>query len=728
MQTRYMLFVAANLGLLAYSQAALGQSKIAGVVSYNKATPLADVAIAIDGSYDGTTSATDGSFSFETSERGPLVLIAKREGYQDIIQAIVVKDSTTTLQLDLVFTAKAVGLHEVVVRSKALSDDDKIKTLSFKTLDVLTTATDGSVVTALKTLPGAQQVGESSDLFVRGGTGAESKIFIDGLLVNNFNYSSPANQASRSRFPAGLFKGAYFSSGGYSALYGQALSATLLLESEDFPAKSSADFGVSPLSIEGGFQALSKEKNSLIGASLKYTDLSLVFSLLKPSKDFYTPPKYLDGSFFFRKKIAETGLLKFFSSVSKSNLGLRQPDVNYPLLTDQLGLRNANLYTNLTYTQQLKGWKWYLGTAYSRNADQLSLALKHEQDAVYDSLGHDNTELLQFKTVLSRRVLYNGRLQWGGEFIRSSEGLSTTRTELGQIQDNYSAGFAEVESYFTDKLSGRVGVRLENSTLLHRSNLAPRASLNYAFDNKGLLTFSYGIFYQKPEKYYLLASPTLTYTQASHYILSYQKTSAYYTIRTELFYKKYDDLVKTVPALTNNGYGYAQGAEVLWRDKKTLPKIDYWVAYSFLNTKRDFLNYPFAVQPSFAATHTVSVVAKKYFSTLRTSFSASYMFATGRPYFNPNQPADKFMQDRTIAYNNLSLGLYYLPKIGKSFSVVALTVSNILGNEQVYGYTYSNLDPAYRLPITPTNNPFVFLGLFMNFGIDRTNAIIDKSL
>jgi vitamin B12 transporter len=727
MKKKLLLIAAVNLALLAQRQQAMGQSKIEGRVTYNNATPLADVAVAIDGTYDGAVTAKDGSFSFETMEVGSHLLMATREGYQDVVQAIDIKDSTSVIKLDLIFTVKAMSLEGVTVRSKALSDD-KNKPLSMHSTDILTTATDGNVVSALKTQPGAQQVGESGDLFIRGGTGAESKMFMDGLLVSNFNYSSPANQASRGRFPPGLFKGSYFTSGAYSALYGQALSATLILDTEDLPQKSSADFGISLLSVEGGVQLLSKDKKSLIGASAKYTNLDAVFNLVKPNIDFNNAPKYLDGSLFFKSKFESGGMLKFYGSMGKSEVGLRQRDLDYPAATDEIGLRNNNLYSNLTYTQPIKAWKLYLGSSYSRNADRFTLGLQQEQVPLYDSLSHDNSTMLQFKTVLSRRVLYNGKLQWGGEFIRATDDLESSRRLLGQLTENYSAGFVEVESYFTDRLSARLGLRLENSSLLQRSNLAPRTSLNYTFNNLGLLSFGYGTFYQKPDRRYLMVSPELGFSKSNNYTLTYQKADNYYTFRTEVFYKQYDDLVKTVPGLSNAGSGYAQGLEVLWRDKKTLRRVDYWVAYSYLDTKRDYLNYPFAAQPSFAAQHTLSLVAKRYFPKVRTNLSMSYAFATGRPYYNPNRPTEDFMQDRTINFNNLGLSMCYLPKIGKSFSVIALTFSNILGNKQVFGYSYSTLDPTQRVAITPTNNPFIFLGLFMNFGIDRTNDIINTSL
>src|SRR5919206_202002 len=102
-------------------------------------------------------------------------------------------------------------------------------------IDIVTTASANADVTgAIRTLPGAQQVGEQEGLFVRGGTAAETKTFIDGTLVNNFFYSSVPDIAQRGRFSPFIFKGTIFSTGGYFAFYGQALSSSLILESIDF--------------------------------------------------------------------------------------------------------------------------------------------------------------------------------------------------------------------------------------------------------------------------------------------------------------------------------------------------------------------------------------------------------------------------------------------------------------------------------------------------------------
>ena len=146
--------------------------------------------------------------------------------------------------VELILKDEISELKAVVINAGTFEASDRKKGTVLNPIDIVTTASgNADVVGALKSLPGAQQVGESEGLFVRGGTAAETKTFIDGTLVNNFFYSSVPNIAQRGRFSPFIFKGTIFSTGGYSALYGQALSSALILESIDIPEQSSCQSG-----------------------------------------------------------------------------------------------------------------------------------------------------------------------------------------------------------------------------------------------------------------------------------------------------------------------------------------------------------------------------------------------------------------------------------------------------------------------------------------------------
>ena len=206
--------------------------------------------------------------------------------------------------------------------------------------------------------------------------------------------------------------------------------------------------------------------------------------------------------------------------------------------------------------------------------------------------------------------------------------------------DNYTASFAEADIYITNNLAAKLGVRFEYSSIIHQSDLAPRISMAYKTGQHAQVSMAYGVFYQKPEYQYLAYSSSLGFGKAEHYIINYQKMTNERIFRVEAYYKKYQNLVKTVPVnnyfsyYDNTGSGYAKGVELFWRDKKTFKNFDYWISYSYLDTKRDYLNYTGQLMPNFAATHTASIVTKRFFTDLKAGFNITYSFATGRPYYN----------------------------------------------------------------------------------------------
>jgi hypothetical protein len=311
------------------------------------------------------------------------------------------------------------------------------------------------------------------------------------------------------------------------------------------------------------------------------------------------------------------------------------------------------------------------------------------------------------------------------------------------VKDNLESIFAEADIYITNNLAAKAGGRVEHSQIVNKWNVAPRLSVAYKFPDNSQASFAYGIFYQNPERKYLPTIASLDYSRAAHYILQYQKLTNKRTFRVEAFYKKYNDLYKTSVAVTgresatnNNGFGHAKGIEFFYRDKKTFKNVDYWISYSYLDTKRDYLNYPQAITPSFAANHTVAVVIKKFVLPWKTGFNLSYNFATGRPYyhFTYDNTQNKYIigdAGKTINYNSMSFSVNYLPSIGKknpkAFTVWVLGINNVLGQNQVFNYNYNN-NGTRKEAITPPSKRFIFVGCFISFGIDRTQDAINNNL
>jgi vitamin B12 transporter len=745
--------------LLFTSYQSIGQLKIYGILTDTKNKPLVGGSISIKDSYDGTTTDSLGKFSFTTSESGAHILEATVSGYNTYQKSITLEGKD--IELNISIKELITELNAVTITAGTFEASDKKKGTVLTSLDIVTTASANADITgALKTLPGTQQVGESEGLFVRGGTATESKIFIDGNVVNNFFYSSLPGIATRGRFNPFLFKGTVFSAGGYSALYGQALSAALILESTDLPEKTEASLNFSVIGGGGGIQKLSKDKRSSWGVSYNYTNLALAFAVIKQKQDFYKIPLYHQGDANFRIKTKHGGLIKYYGYLSWNRIGIKNPDIDSMNLKDAFDIENLNTYQNLSWKENIgNGWKFNTSLSFSTNKDDIKSELQdadNNKQVITNPAGYafknfalkNKDRYAQARVVFEKRLKGLNTIRFGGEQFYNDEKATYTLYDGTKydniVKDNLSAAFAETDVYITKDIAAKIGGRLEYSSLMQRWNAAPRISFAYKFKDNSQASFAYGIFYQNPETKYLPSiNPKLDYAKATHYILQYQKLSNSRTFRTEIFYKKYNNLYKTAAdnngrevAAANNGFGYARGIEVFWRDKKSIKNLDYWVSYSYLDTKRDFLNFPFEMTPDFAAKHTASLVLKKFVLPWKTGFNASYTFATGRPYYNlvyDNTQKKYTIADagETINYNNLSFSINYLPHLGdtkrKSFIVWVVSLSNVLGQKQIYTYNYATLS-ANKEAVTPPSKRFLYIGCFLSFGIDRSQDAINNNL
>ncbi|XVJ67782.1 MAG: TonB-dependent receptor [Lacibacter sp.] len=743
--------------LLLVSLGLKAQTMISGNVTDAKKQPVAGASLAIKGSYDGATADSAGRFRFKTFEKGTQVLIISSIGYKTVEMNINITGAEMTIPV--LMKQEVTEISAVVITAGSFEASDRKRTAAVLTpIDIVTTASANADVTgALKTLPGAQQVGESEGLFVRGGTAAETKTFIDGTLVNNFFFTGAPNIAARGRFSPFIFKGTVFSTGGYSALYGQALSSALILESIDLPDQSSANLSVTVLSLGGGFQKLNKKKTASWGINYGYSNLDLAISLIKQQQDYSKSPGGHTADANFRIKTSKNGMLKYYGYYTYNSLAFTVPSLDSLGYLDRFSLKNGNMYHNLSWKEQFKNkWRLNAGISYSNNRDDLRFGMTDasKNDVVLGNLGfaknfdlENRGDYFNTKLVIEKKFKGLSAFRFGTEYNHSKDRINFIAVN-GQrfpstIKENIFSLFAEQDVYITNNLAGKFGIRAERSELLNQNNIAPRMSLAYKVGKNAQASLAYGQFFQNPELRNLPAVNPLNFQKATHYIAQYQKTTNLTTFRVEAFYKEYDDLVKTglvnnqPRAVSNAGFGDAKGFELFWRDKKTIKNLDYWISYSFLDTKRDFANFPFAITPNFAAKHTASVVMKKFVTKWKTNVNLSYNFASSRPFYNIQPEAGntgKFVfADRGMIdpYHNISFALNYLPKIGKkdakSFVVYVLSVSNVLNFKQQFGYNYS-FNGQRRQEIVPPSRQFIFLGAFFSFGVDRSEDAININL
>ncbi|MBP7499838.1 MAG: TonB-dependent receptor [Chryseobacterium sp.] len=743
MKTRRKIF---GLLSLLMSICIWSQITISGKVTFkNKA--LKDINITLKDTYDGATSDINGNYSFTTTESGNQVLVFSGNNYESIEIPVNIEGKDLSIPANL--KSQINEINAVVITAGSIEASDKKRATALLTpLDIYTTAgADGQISSALGYLPGVQKVGETEGLFVRGGTGAETKIFMDGNLINNYFTNSVPGIAGRDRFNTSLFKGNIFSSGGYSAVYGQALSSVLILESVDLPETTSFDFGVSPIFLSANYQKLNQNKTASWGVAGSYSNLGLMGKLFNFNTDFGKYPQGYGFDGNFRIKTKKGGFIKYYGSVDQNQLSVESESLEKDFDRNNVSLKGQNMYHNLSYKEKFGKYLVNIGGSYTYNSNDLNFANLLNQVEINQTKINSQSNYINGKLVVERKFGIN-TLRAGVEFNNADEKMN-----YGFYEKNYkdliSSAFAETDLIFTNDLSAKIGARTEHSSYLDKWNFSPRVALAYRISKEWTTSLAYGMFYQNPESRYLISN-NFDFQRADHYIFQVQKNADGRNLRFEAFYKNYDKLIKTSSisnesssspnnqytqfADNNSGRGFARGIELFWRDKKTFKDIDYWITYSYLDSKRDFLNYPFSLAPNFASKHTLNVMAKKFIMDWKTGFNMSYTYAKGRPYYDIiSNNGENILrnQGKLKDFSGLNFSVNYVPSVGKkdskSFTVFVLSINNILGNKNVYGFNYS-ADGNTRTAVRPPVNTFVFVGVFVSFGVDKTNDAINNNL
>ncbi|HEX9974073.1 MAG TPA: TonB-dependent receptor, partial [bacterium] len=655
----------------------------------NKPLPFANVFL--KGRMEGSISDNQGNFSFKTKALGKATLLCSYIGYHTFEKELELKPGST-IEVKIKLKETAIKGKSVMVTASAFTAANE-EGVTLTAMDVVRTpGAAADLFWAIKTLPGLQQVEEGAGLFVRGGDVSETVVLLDGAVINHpYKYESPTG-GFFGTFSPFLLKGTFFSSGGFSAQFGNALSGALSMESQDLPDSRAMGFGLGLAATSIYLAVPIVEDKFGFSLSGNRSNSKMMFELNNSRKDFSQYPFSYDLNFNSIYKMNKQSSLKFFAYRAADKVGVEIDDPDY---STQFYGNNSNQFYNLKYSN-LVGNKFILqaNLAFSNFERDMRLSVMELdfQDRVYQSRIIGESELFKGYTFRMGIEFFRNQTLISGIVPQEELDLSPdapTDQFATKYTSNRVAQFIELETFGPLGMKMTPGLRAEYESIAKQYILDPRLSLIYSLTMHSNLTASWGIYHQFPEPSYYdpyVGNPHLSSTKATHYIVGYAFQQENIMFRLEGYYKNYFGLLLNDQQLNyvNKGNGYATGIDAF--AKNSWGPVSGWISYSWLKAQRLWLDSPALTSPYFDITHNLTLVLN---ASLPKNFSAgiSFRYATGKPY----TPAPgQYHKARVPAYMKLDFSLSYLYSFFKNnMTVFYLAISNLDGRINIFDYRYS---------------------------------------
>lgn len=700
--------------ILILSSTIIKAQTINGIVKDEKNNAIAGATVYIKDSSDGANTKIDGSFSFTCLKKDKQTLIISCIGYEE---KTIISLISEMKNLIIILKEESKNLEQVTITAGSFTASDNTKAAALSSLDVVTTAgSQGNLVAAFQKLPGTSINGEDGKLFIRGGESRESQTFIDGMRVFNPYTNTANNIPTRARYSPMLFKGMNLSTGAYSAEYGQALSGILSLDTKDMPKKEQTDISILNVALGLG-KTIKINENKSLSFNTSYTNLKPYLELFPSKYNWVNPFESFSGEAIYRQKFSK-GMLKLYTGMSFSRFELFQDNINYTKPINYKS-KESDIYINSTYNGIIND-KLLIktGLAYSFiNKNDIASTSISKEKALKE---HNIHAKLMFKNIISEQFKINTGIENFTKLYTQNLSISTYTSSLeNKLNSELTAIFSEADIAFSENTALRVGLRGEYSSYNKSFSLSPRLALAQRITDNSKISLAYGRFYQESSDEYKINTENLSNEISEQYVFNIEHNSEGRMLRTEIYYKKYDNLIKNMNSSFNNsGHGYAKGIDVFWKDKLSISNFEYMISYSYIDAKRDYLNYPLMSEISFSAKHNLSLVTKYWISSIKSLLGLSYSYNSGRAYNNPN--SQHFMGEKTKDYNDISLSWSYLISPQK---ILFFSVSNLTGFDNIFSYDYAQAKNSNgffdRKAISPSLNRFFVLGLFITISKDK---------
>ncbi len=716
----------AALLLFPFAVGAQTPAIIRGSVRDGAGSPIPGANVFIVGTLDGALTDSAGGFVVSTPRQPRYHVAARHPGYRDF--DLVIADSALR-PLAIVLRAGAQSVTPVVVQaSRYVAADEPGAVLT--PLDVVTIpGTAADVNRAIQTLPGVQQVDEGTGLFVRGGDFTETRVYLnDGLLLTPAQVQSPAGTFVGTLDPF-LLDAIYFTSGGFGARYGDALSAIAVLNTQGRPTRPSATLSAG-LAAFGGNAAVPGPFGTGLRLVADKNNLQPVLRLNGSTRQFFVAPRGADRTISLHWDYRPTARMSLFATEQLDRLGALNET---PSVSDTFAVARRE-------RAAVFAWRDVFGRVSPHVVLSSSAIRRTESFGAFDLFSP--ARLNQAAVALDITLSDRATLHVGGErgrLISRIEGSIPAsgadqrpgaRVRLYAMEEaaNRGAAFVELETRPTDASRVALGLRRDWSS---SNTLDPRASASLRLGANAALTAALGVYHQSVDP--LLEAladsgrvdlPSMRATQA---IVGVQWGESMPMLRVEAYHKRYAHLAQATRdfVTVGDGTGRAHGVDVIGR-APTIAGVSSRLVYSFVRSERTDPNSGAMTRAPFDVPHSLTAIVSRPVLRWITT-SASLRYASGRPFtpvasatrpsprgpWSPTYGAPNSERLPAFARADFSASWFHLMS-GGTQTVTYVAVTNVFDRSNVYARLYT-ADYASRYDVRSIFNRAVYFGGVITF-------------
>lgn len=729
------MFYAANKSLAQDSEtnAQTSAARIYGTVKGEKDSLINGANIVIEGTIDGATTDEKGFYEFETDKTGNRNLIITAIGYAENIMMIEIEPGKE-MKINIKLKKEEVRTEEILVTASSFTSGTQ-RAVTLTPLEIVRIpGADADLYRAITTFPGSNQVNEGSRITVRGGDPDEVLTVLDlASLYNPFIFDETFNVSSYSTINPWGLRGINFTSGGFSAKYGNVLSAVLDLKSYDMPQGSGmfAWLGLANASLSGVFLS----KDGKLGATFSGGKLFLQpYLAINGEHSEYSPipqSNAIGGTLSY--KLGTASNIKAYVNYSDDEVGIKNQSPTYDGFYES---------TSRSYFGNIKLLAGIDNMTVLNAGVSFSSYKKHYNYGVLNS-GERNTYAkgrADITRQFSNSVEFNTGIEYefdgydiSGIFPEYEYNIRTDAPSfrIDTTQNTGRAGvYAEAQLRPTEEVFVIPGIRADYHTLSGKFSFDPRLSFGYRLAENNVVRGAVGYYHQYPgiEDYLRSEENDLDAQNAIHYILGYEYNNANKLIfRVEGYYKDYSKLVLTDRRdflYESQGEGNVKGVDVFFKTKID-NKFTGWISYAFTDSRRKQYDAVTLVPADYDITHNMSIVGS-YNVTDEFVLGTAFRISTGKPYtpvtgseFVKLQKAYKPLyaeknSGRFPTYSTFDMNAQYIFSLFGKFAVGVIAVNNIFNRKNLYGYTY-NHDYSQRTEIYSNNRRSFYAGLGLQF-------------